>query len=154
MNIASFLPVILIVFTLWLLGLSFIFFKILSHYNRLVKKANGGNLEKALDKILENQALEEKEVEGLKEEITRIDSEGRLNLKRFGLLRYNPFNETGGDQSFSLAVLNGKGVGFVITGLHARDRTRVYVKPVEGGESKMGLSQEEKRAIKIAVKQK
>ena len=57
----------------------------------------------------------------------------------------------GGNQSFSLAVLDQEGSGVIISALHSRDSTRVYAKPVVlGKESKYSLSDEEKEAVKIA----
>ena len=60
----------------------------------------------------------------------------------------------GGDHSFSVALLNGKGTGIIITGLHTRERTRVYVKDIKQGKSEVELSQEEKKALRLAQKEK
>ena len=71
---------------------------------------------------------------------------------RVGLVRYNPFEgETGGNQSFSLALLDGRGDGFVVSSLHARAGTRVYAKAVSGGTSEAALSAEETEALRQAL---
>jgi len=81
--------------------------------------------------------------------------DGLYDIQRIGLVRFNPFAETGGDQSFCLAILDGQGSGLVITSLHSRDTTRVYAKPVKRGKaSGYELSAEEKRAIKNAKRMK
>ena len=67
-----------------------------------------------------------------------------------GLVRYNPFEDTGGDQSFALALLDGRGDGVVISSLHGRTATRFYAKPVKAGTSTLSLSDEEVRALKQA----
>jgi hypothetical protein len=73
-------------------------------------------------------------------------------LQKVSLIRYNPYKDTGGDQSFSLALLNGLGDGLVITSLHSRVSTRIFAKPVKGGkEDKFEFSEEEKEVIEKAL---
>jgi hypothetical protein len=72
-------------------------------------------------------------------------------LQRVGLVRYNPFEETGGNQSFALALLDAKGDGIVVSSLHARAGTRVYAKTVAGGQSEAALSDEESEAVRQAL---
>ena len=70
-----------------------------------------------------------------------------------GLVRYNPFAETGGDQSFCLSLLDGNNNGLVISSLHSRENTRIYAKPVKKGKAaNYDLSTEEKEAVKKAKK--
>ena len=65
-------------------------------------------------------------------------------------MRFNPFSDTGGDQSFSIALLDGAGDGLVISSLFGRSETRVFAKPVQGGQSKYTLTDEEQEAIQLA----
>jgi len=67
-------------------------------------------------------------------------------------VRFNPFGDTGGDQSFSLAVLDAHDSGYVLSSIHGRQGTRVYVKPIDFGKSKYQLSTEEDQALSQAVK--
>lgn len=69
-------------------------------------------------------------------------------------MRFNPFSQTGGNQSFSLALLDGNNDGIVISSLHNREETRVYAKIVKKGESEkeMPFSDEEREAIRQALK--
>jgi hypothetical protein len=68
------------------------------------------------------------------------------------VVRFNPFKDIGGDQSFALALLDGKNSGLVVSSLHTREGTRIYSKPVIKGESeKYPLTDEEKSAIKAAT---
>ena len=64
-----------------------------------------------------------------------------------GVVRYNPFSDTGSDQSFSIALLDSDNNGMVITSLYSRDGNRVYAKPVKNNVSEYSLSNEEKEAI-------
>jgi hypothetical protein len=68
------------------------------------------------------------------------------------IIRFNPFKDIGGDQSFSIALLNGKNSGLVISSMHTRENTRVYAKPIILGKSgKYDLTEEEKMAVKNAI---
>ncbi|MFB5676973.1 DUF4446 family protein [Paenibacillus terreus] len=70
-----------------------------------------------------------------------------------GMIRYNAFNERGGELSFSLALLDQESSGMVLTGIYNRDGSYVYAKPVESGTSSYLLSDEEKEAISLAQQQ-
>ena len=68
-----------------------------------------------------------------------------------GIIRYNPFNDIGGNQSFVIALLDADKSGVIITSLHTRDNTRIFSKPIFKGELLGGvLTDEEKRAISSA----
>ncbi len=128
------------------------FYLVVRHYRRLVKGAKNYDLKKILDKILDGVVLNSKNVVRLGKEIKFLEEEGEKHVQRIGLVRFNPFSETGGDHSFSLAVLDGRQSGFVITALHTRERTRVYIKSLREEKSRYELSKEEKKAIVEALK--
>ncbi len=71
-------------------------------------------------------------------------------IQGVGFVRYSAFEDTGGDQSFSLALVDGDGDGVVVSALYGRDATRVYAKPVDGWTSSRTLAQEEQQALKKA----
>ena len=95
----------------------------------------------------------EKKVEALSEEIKNLKKDSKFSVQKTGLVRYNPFQDLGGDQSFSIALLDGNNNGVVITSLYAREGNRVFAKSIEKGESKYSLSGEEIEAIKKAIKE-
>lgn len=72
-------------------------------------------------------------------------------IRHVGLVRFSPFHDTGGDQSFALALLDGRMNGVVVTGLHARTDSRLYAKPIERGGSAYSLTPEEREAMEIAT---
>jgi hypothetical protein len=74
-------------------------------------------------------------------------------VQKTGLVRYNPFEDTGGNQSFAVALLDANGDGVVISSLHARQNTRVYAKAIAGGRSEAALSDEESEALRNAMAQ-
>jgi hypothetical protein len=92
----------------------------------------------------------EKKFEKISQELENLKKEGRFAVQKVGIVRFNPFSEVGGDQSFSIALLNGNDDGVVITSLYSREDNRVYGKPIKGGGSEYLLSDEEKEAIERA----
>lgn len=75
-----------------------------------------------------------------------------MHIQKIGLLRFNPFHDTGGDQSFILALLDSHDTGVVISSLHTRTGTRWYAKGVLSGRGQEHeLSNEEQKAIKSAT---
>ncbi len=80
-----------------------------------------------------------------------VEAAQRKAFQRLGLVRYNPFEETGGNQSFALALLDAKGDGWVLSSLHARSGTRIYAKTISAGRADAALSEEETAAIRQAT---
>src|SRR5438045_1078847 len=88
----------------------------------------------------------------LDHEYKKLSVTNSLASQKISIVRFNPFGDTGGDQSFSLAVLDAHDSGYVLTSIHGRHGTRVYVKPVDFGKSKYSLSAEEQQALSQATK--
>ncbi|MGH2441773.1 MAG: DUF4446 family protein [Chloroflexota bacterium] len=87
----------------------------------------------------------------MKEEHDRIAHLMPEVIRHVGLVRFSPFHDTGGDQSFTLAMLDGRGDGVVITALHSRSDSRLYAKPLEHGTSSYSLTAEEREAMNKAL---
>ena len=77
----------------------------------------------------------------------------RGSVQNVGMVRFNPFRDAGGDQSFCIALLDEKQNGVVISSLYARDGVRVYGKPIQAGASTYTLSEEEQQAISKALQE-
>ena len=71
-------------------------------------------------------------------------------LQKIGMVRFNPFEDTGGDQSFALCLTDAQGNGFVMSSLHRRTESKVYAKPLTAWHSAYSLSVEEQQAMGIA----
>jgi hypothetical protein len=96
----------------------------------------------------------EKRVENLTQALDSLKKETKLAVQKVGLKRFNPFSEIGGDQSFTIALLDGNNDGVIITSIYSNDGNRVYAKSIEKGESKYVLSEEEKEVIEKAISEK
>lgn len=141
------------IFFIWLLILSFLVYRMISHYNHLIDRSSKGNLQSVLEKLLEEQKTNHKEIIAIQEKIVEVQKTGIKYIQKVGILRYNPFEDTGGDQSFVLVILDGEDTGIVLTSLHSRGVSRWYAKNIRGGKGiDHELSKEEEKAIKNAVK--
>ena len=85
----------------------------MQHYNRLTKGVSEKSLRTVLDDLLKDVDLHKKDIDYLKEYSARIEKEGLLHIQKVGLIRFNPFKDTGGDQSFILSLVDGKDTGVV-----------------------------------------
>ena len=106
---------------------------------------------KSISEVFEYLKKIEEDYANISREIEDFKKESRRNLQKVGMVRFNPFAEVGGDQSFSIALLDANNNGFVITSHYHRDTSRTYAKPIEQGQSKYQLSKEEQEAITRAT---
>lgn len=137
-----------VIFFIWLIALSILFWNMLSHYNRL-SQGVGGTLKSALENLLREISLAKKELGFLKEHTSKLSKDGSFHIQKVGLTRFNPFKDTGGDQSFILSLIDGNNTGVIISGLYSRSGTRWYAKKIVNGKSiEYELSDEEKQALK------
>ncbi|MDQ6693687.1 MAG: DUF4446 family protein [Chloroflexota bacterium] len=90
------------------------------------------------------------EVDAIAKQVAVLDTAVAQSVQHVGLVRFNPFSDTGGDQSFAIALLDGNSDGVVISSLHSRTSTRFYAKPVKAGASALSLSDEEMQALQQA----
>mgnify|MGYP001614099004 CR=1 FL=1 len=147
-QVSSFL---FIFFILWLTVLSVFLFRMIGHYNRLTRDISQRGLKEILEQILKRQQGLIAETVHIQRILEKLGKDGELHIQKIGLVRFNPFSDTGGSQSFTLALLDKSDTGLVMTSLYARTGNRWYVKEVRSGKGKeLELSKEEQSAIKRA----
>ncbi|MEK7587756.1 MAG: DUF4446 family protein [Patescibacteria group bacterium] len=143
---------ILILLSVWVGALTVLVLRMIGHYNRLTRGVSATGLKSVLDEILDVQMGLKKQGNALTLELGKLAADGQLHIQRIGIVRFNPFADTGGAQSFTMSLLDGQDNGIVITSLYARTGNRWYVKEVQKGTGKdIELSREEQAAIKKAV---
>ena len=120
-------------------------------YRRLTGDATDASLAESLDRHLDRVEAVDRRLTALDAEYRSLEARGRGSLQHLGIVRFNPFADTGSDQSFAIALLNDRHNGVVISSLHARSGTRVFAKPVEAGQASYALSDEEAEALRIAA---
>lgn len=91
------------------------------------------------------------DVKAMNKEFEQIRRDTETFFRKVGLVRYQAFKDTGGDQSFSLALLNEVNDGILITSLFGRDFSKIYAKRVEAGTSQHKLTDEEQQALNHAI---
>lgn len=149
--IAAGMVILLLISFLWLIVLSVKLRKLKNAHHKLIGETGVPNMEDVMrilhDRLAELQQLQS----GQAEQLAR--HEGRLStLKgRVGVHRFNAFSESGSDLSFSVAFVNENQDGVVITGIHGREQTFLYAKPIDKGQSAYMLTPEEKTAINLAM---
>lgn len=132
----------------WLLFLTILFWRMLIHYNSLSEGAGNKGLRALLEEIIRQNATNKKDIEFLRNFCDRIEKEGKFHIQKVGLLRFNPFKDTGGDQSFILSLVDKNDTGVIISGLYSRSGVRWYAKKVKNGKgSEHELSDDEKKAL-------
>lgn len=117
----------------------------------LTQGGDGASLEAVIAQHLERVRVVVRDLDRLENRTSAVEQDLRSALGRVGFVRYNPFEDTGGNQSFALAILDAGGSGFVVSSLHARGGTRVYAKAIAAGKSDMALSDEEADAVGRAL---
>lgn len=100
---------------------------------------------------LKNQLDEQREmIDRMQGELKNVQTTLPQMKTKLGIHRYNAFSDGGSDLSFSIAIVNEEKDGAVFSGLHSRESTYVYAKPVEKGESPYPLTPEERKAMQEA----
>lgn len=109
------------------------------------------DLKTILERLLAQVDELKQATETLKQRQSIAEEAAAGHLQQVGFRRFNPFTDTGGDQSFCLVILDRHKSGIVISSLHSRDQTRIYAKRILAGKPEGGaLSSEEEKAFKEA----
>jgi len=119
--------------------------------DKFFKGAKIENIESILTKQLKKADKQEECIQKIFGDISKLDAITQKSFQKIEIIRYNPFKDTGGDQSFSIALLDAKNNGFIITSLYTRGDTRVYAKPIKESASEYTLSEEEKTVLDKAI---
>jgi hypothetical protein len=135
----------------WLILLSTLLIRTISHYNKLTSGNGEMDLQGVLESAMRKIKRLEQHSEDSQRDIATLTTESKMHFQRIGMVRFNPFADTGGAQSFTMALLDEKNNGIVMTSLYARNGNKWYVKEVFNGKAKdMTLSKEEQAAIEKA----
>jgi len=124
--------------------------KLNRRYEKMMRGADGANLEELLLKHIEEVRQATDKVSRLDRDCQRLDNTLRTCVQKVGLVRFNAFEDTGSDLSFAMALLDAGNNGVVVSSIFGRSESRIYAKPVIAGESSYFLTDEEKEALKKA----
>lgn len=146
------LPMIFLIFiAVWCVILTVYVISIKRRFDALAHGSNKESLSHALDHLIRRAQSAQGDIETLRKEIISIKHADLSHFQRLGIVRFNPFSDTGGTQSFTMAFLDGKNTGLVMTSLYARTGNRWYIKQViDGRGDGIPLSKEEQMAVDTA----
>ncbi len=155
LNINSIILITLLIFLIWISAITVWIIKVRKTFQVITQGVSKQDLKSILESLLKNSEIENKKAQEILKKIDQLEKASTLNIQKIGLVRFNPFADTGGDQSFVIALLDGRDNGVVISSLHSRDVTRIYAKPIENSKAiRYELSKEEQEAIKKAKSKK
>jgi hypothetical protein len=138
----------LAIFFVWMVVLTRIVIKTKTHYNSLISNTRKHKMDEILDELLEIDKKNTHELELVKNELQEEIKRSTLHIQKVGLVRFSPFEKSGGEKSFVITLLNNQNSGIIINFIHTRDGLRVYSKKVKEGKGlEFELSEEEKKAI-------
>ncbi len=146
----SWVILVLLLYAVWLGFITFLIYLIYRRETDIARAASQGVLPQIIMENQENLELMKREIVKLRKELQGFGVELKGSFKKVGLVRYDAFDDVGGGLSFSLALMDDWGNGFILTCLNGRQESRVYAKPLERGESIYALSEEEKEALQKA----
>jgi hypothetical protein len=143
------LVVVLAILAIWLALLQRSYSSLRRRLRRLVPEGAG------FDEVLDRQHTRLEDLGGRVDALSKLHREledlSQRSIQKVGVVRFNPFADTGGDQSFAIALLDAEGNGLVLSSLHSRSDTRIFAKQVQAGRSRHQLSDEEQDAIRKAL---
>ena len=141
-----------VVFGVWSVILTYLVWKERRYLHQLFPSSGERDIRNKLKELLEEVAKMKETEKEFSDRLTKFQEESLTHMQKVAISRYNPYGDTGGDQSFSIVMMDEHLNGFVLTSLHSRAGTRVYIKIVKKGQTDMDLSQEEGRVLKDALK--
>ncbi len=122
-------------------------------YKILIKKlGKSNNIEDMLSEYIRKVEHVEKENKDVKTYCDNLDKEISKCIKKVGIVRYSAFKDMGSDLSFALALLDDNNNGIILNGIYSVENSNIYAKPIENGTSKYTISEEEKKALDIAMR--
>ncbi len=152
----EFIVIILFFFILilggWLVFLEYRYRQLANSFRLLMTGRGGADLEATLMDFVARMDQVERLAHGMDSRVAGVETKLPYLVQHIGVIRFNPFSDKGGDQSFVMAILDDHADGAVLSALHSRMDVRVYAKPVIGGQSTYTLTDEEKDAIARAMK--
>lgn len=144
--------ILLIIVLVWAGVLTAMCIRFWKAYQKLTAGISKKDLKTILTKVSDAIARAETNIQTLADSLQDTEVRSKNHIQKIGFIRFNPFSDTGGDQSFVLCLLDDHNNGIVITSLHSRDQTRIYTKQIIQGKPKdHELSKEEYEAVKQAI---
>jgi Protein of unknown function (DUF4446) len=136
---------------LWSGAMTYYFLRLRKNHLAIMQGSNKKTLDEVLSDLIHGEQKIKEDIAKIIVRCDRIEKDEGYHIQKVGLLRFNPFKDTGGDQSFILALVDAHDTGIILTALYSRSSTRWYTKRVTKGKgAEHELSEEEKKALHMA----
>ncbi len=146
-GIAAILLILLILFIVLLAKYS----KLKKRYNKFMQGKNASSLEDKIEGVFQDMKLLKTNVDKNKKDIRSLFKNMESAFQKVGLVKYDAFNQMGGQLSFSLALLDENNDGFILNSVHSSEGCYSYTKEIKQGSSSISLGEEEQEALRIAM---
>lgn len=150
-NLISIILIIAAILIGWLIALQIQFLILRKKIKIFLKGKKVKDFEEVISEQIKRMESIEDDIKDINKWNEKLQGICDISITKVGVVRFNPFKDTGGDQSFAIALLDSKNNGIIFSSLYGREGTRVYSKPIVNGDSTYNLSEEEREAIKKAV---
>lgn len=142
---------LVIILLAWAVSLTVLILRNILYYRKFTQNISKKDLKTLLNDLINRHESVGQQLKKILDWQDKTQVKMTRHFQKVGFVRFNPFPQTGGDQSFCLSLLDEKDNGFVLSSLHSRDATRFYAKTVKAGQGDgYELSIEEVKAIKNA----
>ncbi|WP_378956898.1 DUF4446 family protein [Pelosinus sp. sgz500959] len=128
--------------------------KMNKRYRTMMKGMEGVNVEQMLLAHIDEVKQVVHKVDNLSIECQKLDISSRKAIQKFGVIRFNAFEDMGSDLSFAIALLDYQNNGVIISSIYSRSESHTYAKPIISGSSSYFLTEEEKQALTQAIEKK
>ena len=120
-------------------------------YKKFMLGKNAKSLENEIAGLFEDNRFIKTSIEKNKKDIRALYKNMESTFQKIGIIKYNAFNQMGGNLSFSLALLDKQNNGFILNSVHSAEGCYSYTKEIKNGQCSIELGEEEKQALNMAV---
>lgn len=121
--------------------------KLVKHYRSLLAGMEDKNLEEMLYACFEQGKNSAQKVEEFSANLDEVKAKLQGCAQKVSIVRFNAFEDVGGEMSFALAILDQNDNGFILSNVYGRQESHVYVRPIQGGKPNSFLLPEEEKAL-------
>lgn len=145
-----FLMILDIILIIWVFNLRMSVNRLNTKYRSFMKGEDGASLEKELKNKVNRLERQSRRVNAVNEQLDDIQEVLHKSIHKYGMVKYDAFEDVGGKLSFALALLDDDNSGFVLNAVHSKENCFLYLKEIVRGESYIMLGDEEIQALRIA----
>ena len=141
----------LLILLVWLIIQTVQLAKLKKKYAKFMSGKNAKSLEKDIIALFEDNKFIKSESEKNRKDIRNILKKLEFCYQKAGLVKYDAYNQMGGNLSFCLCMLNERNSGFILNSVHSSDGCYTYTKEIKNGECEIALGEEERKALNMAI---